>query len=142
MKKYLLTAVLALLTVFSVSAGEWELLSIGFTETMPSDAATTTVCGFKLGVPICGGAAPVYGLEAAVFWSGTESVDGVKCSLIATGGNRVGGLQLALVNFAENVSGLQLGIFNSAKNSAFQLGLINHIENAPLPWLPILNVKF
>lgn len=141
MKKFLVMMI-TLAAISMVGAMDWDILSIGFTDNVPTDQITTPVCGFKIGVPMCGGTASVYGIEAAVMWAGTEPVSGIKCSLIATGGKKVSGLQLALVNFAEKVNGLQLGIFNSAKDGAFQIGLLNHIESSPVPWLPLINVKF
>ncbi len=142
MKKWFLILAASTLLACGAMADDWEWISIGFTEDVPSDAATTTVCGVKVGAPICGGTAPVYGVEAAVLWAGTECVNGFKGSLIACGGKEVKGLQFSLINLAEKVGGLQLGIFNSAKSQSFQIGILNHIEDACIPWMPVLNFKF
>ena len=148
MKKILASAAVSVLALFSVyagdsnSTGEWDIFSLSFTENAPADAAMIDICGVKVGAPISGGPAAVYGVEGAVFWAGTQNVYGVKCSLIATDGNAGAGLQLALCNFINRFSGLQLGIFNYAKDEACQIGLINIIENSPVKFLPIINCRF
>ena len=148
MKKILAVAVVSVLALFSVyaddssSAGEWDIFALSFTENAPADAALIDICGIKAGAPISGGSASVYGVEGAVFWAGTKNVYGVKCSLIATDGDAGAGLQLALCNFINRFAGLQLGIFNYAKEEAFQIGLINIIENSPVKFLPIINCRF
>ena len=148
MKKILAIAAVSVLALFSVyagdssSAGQWDIFTLSFTENAPADAALIDTYGIKVGAPISGGSAAVYGVEGAVLWAGTENVYGVKCSLIATDGKTGAGLQLALLNFIDRFSGLQLGIFNYAKNEAFQLGLINIIENSPVKFLPIINCRF
>ena len=141
MKKILAIVAVAVLSVFSASAGEWDIFSLMFTDGIPAGSAQTPVCGFKIGAPMCGGA-EVYGLEASLFWSGTKEVYGVKCSVIASGGAKAGGLQLALVNFIDAMSGLQLGIVNVAQDSAFQIGLVNIIKNSPVKFMPIINCRF
>jgi len=142
MKKFLATAAAVLLTAFGAAAGDWEIFSLSFTEDVPSDAATTEVRGTKVGIPITAGPAPVCGLDFAICWAATEKVDGVQCSTIGNGGKKVNGLQFAIVNFAEEVCGLQLGVFNSAKGKSFQIGILNHIEGGLIPWFPVINMKF
>ncbi|MDD3885539.1 MAG: hypothetical protein PHI35_01560 [Victivallaceae bacterium] len=141
MRKVLFLATAMFLSC-AVSAMDWDFLSFGVTEDFPSDSAEIPICGVKIGVPICGGNAPVYGVEAAIFYAATKEVEGLKCSLIATNCKETEGMQFALVNFADKTDGLQLGIFNSAKHEAFQIGLLNHIEDAMIPWLPIVNFNF
>ncbi|MDD3153583.1 MAG: hypothetical protein PHS41_01855 [Victivallaceae bacterium] len=141
MKRFRVVLLCFLLGTCSAFAENWDFFSLGVTETFPEDK-NITICGIKAGVPMSYNTAPVYGLEGALFWGGCEKVAGVKCSLIATGGKAVAGLQLALLNFAGKVAGLQLGLFNSAKDSAFQIGLLNHIENSSVPWMPLVNFKF
>ena len=141
MKKFLAVMAVAVLGVFSASAGEWDIFSLMFTDGIPAGCAETPVCGFKIGAPMCGGT-EVYGLEASLFWSGTEKVYGLKCSVIASGGAKAGGLQLALVNFIDAMSGVQLGIVNVAGDSAFQIGLVNIIKNSPVKFMPIINCRF
>ena len=141
MKKFLAVVAVTVLSVFSVSAGEWDIFSLMFTPGIPAGCARTTVCGFKVGAPMCGGT-DVYGIEGSLFWSGTKEVYGIKCSVIASGGAKAGGLQLALVNFINAMSGVQLGIVNVAEDSAFQIGLVNIIKNSPVKFMPIINCRF
>ena len=142
MKKFLAIAVVAVLSVFSTSAEEWDIFALSFTENAPADSALTDIYGIKVGAPISGGPAPVYGVEASVLWAGTLDVKGVKCSLIGTDGSSGAGLQLAIVNFIHRWSGLQLGIFNYATDKSFQIGLVNIIKNSTVPFLPFVNCRF
>ncbi len=116
----------------------WTGFQLGFLPGAPSDMLTDPVYGIKLGAPICLGA-PVWGLEASVLYSGSESVSGVQCSVIFSQANTVTGLQFSPVNFVKSCFGLQLGIYNSAQDKTFQIGLLNHIENGPLPWMIVMN---
>ncbi len=120
----------------------WTFLSFSFTPDVPEDAAYTTVYGVKVGVPITGGPAPVNGVDAAIFYAGTDEVNGLQASLISTGGKWVTGIQFSLVNFSISVAGLQLGIVNVAEEEAFQIGLLNFIKGGSVYCLPIINVYF
>ena len=142
MKKLFLIAVIGLGAALGASATEWEFFSLSFIPGVPSDAETRTVCGIKVGVPISTGVAPVYGVEAGVFWAGTDDVAGIQCSLIGTMSKAVAGLQFALLNITDRMAGLQLGIVNIAEEQSFQLGLVNVIKNSPLPFFPIINFRF
>ncbi len=119
-------------------SNNWTILQLGFLPGAPTDMLTNPVYGIKIGAPITHGA-PVWGVEASVLYSGSDDVAGIQCSLIYCEAQNVTGLQLALVNFVQSCTGLQLGIINSAKDQSVQLGLINHIENGPLPWSILFN---
>ena len=121
---------------------DWTFISFSFGTNLPEEAAQTAVYGVKIGIPASGGPAPVYGVEGSIFWAGSDTVGGVQASLIATDSQNLGGLQFSLVNFGVRVAGLQLGLFNFAEESAFQIGLLNHIKGSAVPWLPIVNCKF
>ena len=108
----------------------------------PHRLTNQDVCGMKLGVPACGGVGHVYGLETSVCASGTDYVKGVQCSLLVDVSKKVTGVQGAVINYSEVVNGLQVGVLNFAKDGAFQFGVLNHIENSPVPYLPICNVYF
>lgn len=56
----------------------------------------------------------------------------------------VTGLQLSgLFSFAENVTGVQIGLFNEcSKLNGVQIGILNHAANARFPFLPIINTQF
>ena len=124
------------------NTGVWDFFQIGFWFGVPSETETTDVCGIKLGIPSCGGSAHVYGLETSVCASGTDYVKGVQSSLLVDVSKEVTGLQGGVINYCETVHGLQLGVLNMAKNEAFQFGIINYIEDSPLPYLPICNIHF
>lgn len=118
-----------------------EFITICFFLGVPSSAENVVTNGLKVGAPISFGA-PVNGMEASVFASATDKVAGVQCSIISNIAEKVEGLQFGIVNFTKDCDGLQLGIFNSASGESFQIGILNHIEGAAVPWLPIFNVKF
>ncbi|MCF7792008.1 MAG: hypothetical protein K9M56_08425 [Victivallales bacterium] len=67
---------------------------------------------------------------------------GLQASAANITGGPVYGLQIGAVNTAESVQGLQIGIFNLAKKSGFQLGVLNIISNGWLPFFPIINFSF
>ncbi|MGF0038164.1 LA_2272 family surface repeat-containing protein [Victivallis vadensis] len=120
---------------------DWSFITLAFTPTQPAAAATTTVCGVKVGLPMSGGPAPVYGVEASVFNAGTDKVVGIQTSLISTVSEETTGLQFSLVNFSVKVAGVQLGIVNVADDESLQIGLLNFIKNSPVFCLPIVNVR-
>ena len=111
-------------------------------ENVPGGARNVPVSGVRGGAPFSGADAPVYGAEVAVLGAMTGEVDGFLGSLITAIGRKINGLQLSLVNLAEQVNGLQLGIYNQSKDSSLQLGLINYMEDSPCPVLPFFNCKF
>ena len=120
---------------------KWSICQIGILAGTPTDTLDTAVYGVKVGAPVVTGA-PVAGVEAAVLYAGSSAVVGFQGSLIAADAKEVTGLQLSLVNFVQSCYGLQLGIYNSAEKASFQFGLLNHIEGAWIPWMPICNFKF
>lgn len=124
------------------SYANWDFLAFSFTADYPSSAALTPVYGVKVGIPISGGPAPVYGVDAAIFCAGSENLTGVQASLISTDSKEVTGLQFSLVNFSVKVAGLQLGIVNFAEDESMQIGLLNFIKNSLVPCLPIFNCRF
>ncbi len=126
----------------SADTGKWDFFQLGFWFGVPTQTNATDVNGMKLGIPACGGVGHVYGLETSVCASGTDYVKGVQCSLLVDVSKKVTGVQGAVINYSETVDGLQLGVLNMAKNGAFQFGVLNYIENSPLPYFPICNVYF
>ena len=56
----------------------------------------------------------------------------------------IDGIQIAgLFNGADSVRGIQIGLINVAqKLSGLQIGLVNYIRESPVPFLPIINLKF
>jgi hypothetical protein len=150
MKKFFLTLI-ATLCIGSLAAADtataqpqntysdnWTILQVGFLPGAPSDMLTDPVYGIKIGAPISIGA-PVWGMEASVLYSGSEEVNGIQCSLIYSEAQTVNGLQFSIVNFVQSCTGLQIGIINAARDKSIQLGLLNFIENGPLPWCILFN---
>ncbi len=159
MKKILLSFMFAALAGMAVMAAEpakqsgavvqqaepdygWDILAFAFTPDYPAASALATVGGVKVGLPMSGGSAPVYGVEASVLYAGSDEVTGVQASLICTDAKEVTGLQFSLVNFSVKVAGIQLGIVNFADDETVQIGLLNFIENGKVFCLPIFNCKF
>lgn len=120
----------------------WDFFQLGFWYGIPSETEYTDVYGLKVGAPGCGGKGIVNGIETSVFTSGTDNVNGVSSSVLVATSKHVIGFQGSVVNYCDDVDGVQLGIVNMAKSEAFQIGLINYIENSPIPILPIINVRF
>lgn len=72
------------------------------------------------------------GLALAGFWQGMGYVNGLQATTFFNEAHRCNGVQAALVNQADSISGLQLGILNRAEESlkGVQIGLFNHAEEA------------
>ena len=121
---------------------DWDFFQLGFWFGIPSETEYTDVYGLKVGAPGCGGKGTVNGVETSVFASGTDHVNGISSSVLVATSKYVKGFQGSVVNYCDNVDGVQLGVFNMAKNEAFQIGIINYIENSPIPVLPVINVRF
>ncbi len=120
---------------------DWTFLQICFAPGVPSDSATVPVNGVKVGAPISDGAR-VNGVEGAVLYAGSTEVNGLQGSLIAASADTVGGLQLSLFNQVRDCCGLQLGIVNMAEGKSFQIGLLNYVKDAWIPYFPVVNFKF
>lgn len=145
-----LTAVFCAVTVSAAESAsqtkvenpDWTFFNIVLVPGSPETGDTTEVYGLKLGLFGTGGEASVYGIDTAVCYAGTNNTTGIQTSLISTGGNFVRGLQFSIVNFSVKVAGLQLGIVNYAEQEAFQLGIVNIIEDSPVYCLPVINCRF
>jgi hypothetical protein len=72
------------------------------------------------------------------------SVHGMQAGLLGVSEGRVNGVQVsALYSQAKTVRGLQIGLINSAENlKGLQIGLINRVKDGPVPFLPILYPGF
>lgn len=120
-------------------ANGYEVLQIGLWFDQPSETKYTDVYGIKVGAPICSGDGKVAGLETAVFCGATRRVDGLSACILWSDVKEMNGIQFSIANIAEKVGGLQLGVFNYAKDSSFQIGIINVNEKGFLPWFPVIN---
>lgn len=68
------------------------------------------------------------GLQVAVFWNEALMMHG---------------LQVGLVNVANDVRGLQIGLLNTTEIIyGYQIGLINVIKGSQVPFLPLINFQF
>lgn len=68
-------------------------------------------------------------------------VDGVQIALVNIAGQNSEGLQLGLTNFAEDLNGLQVGLFNWGSQTEVQIGIINIAEKSDFS-LGIFNLNW
>ncbi|HCE43751.1 MAG TPA: hypothetical protein DET40_09400 [Lentisphaeria bacterium] len=72
----------------------------------------------------------------------SEKVVGGQISAVNVSGMVIGA-QVSAVNFAnDELKGAQIGVVNYSKKNGCQLGLFNIIEDSPLPFTIIFNIKF
>ncbi len=146
MKKYRIFWLAALTMAFCLTAraesAPWDFLQFGFGTNFPDSQDTVAVYGFRLGLPVCGGQAAVSGIEFAIIGAAGDRVNGIQAAPIMAVSKEVNGLQLSIYNQVERGGNVQVGIVNVAKENGFQIGLINHIEGACLPWTILFNCKF
>jgi len=162
MKKFL-TILFAAAMSFSafaddpIATGEYEIVVLGQEEQQleppyeifqvtcwygtPSSSLRNETRGLKLGIPFTAGLA-VYGVDLGIFGALSDEVDGVQLGFFTTLSEEVNGVQIALVNIANTIAGLQLGVVNVADDQAFQIGLLNYIEDGWLPLFPFINFNF
>ena len=63
----------------------------------------------------------------------------VSFPVVLNAADNVRGMQLGVYNAVEkDLQGVQVGLFNSTTNG-FQIGLLNYNENGFLPWFPLFN---
>jgi hypothetical protein len=122
----------------------WDFVGVAFFPDAPPSAGLTDVYGLKLGIPVSfGDKGKVVGVELSMIASTTKQVKGFQGALLYCKADKVTGLQAnPRVNIAKEVSGLQAGIVNCSEGKTFQFGLVNYIEGAAIPVLPIVNFKF
>lgn len=121
---------------------EWDFLQIGIWFGVPAQTDNTDVYGIRIGAPFCGGRSKVIGLETAVFCGATDYVKGAQACIITSISKKVVGFQGSIINFCDEVEGLQFGIVNVAEDKAFQLGILNFIKNSSVPFFPVINFRF
>lgn len=162
MKKTLLavfTAVAALFSAGAVNGQDYiepdqafDIFQIGMLKGAPQTQDTAPVYGLRFGLPVCGGAAAVNGVDFAIIGSQSakvngfqyatafaisdEAMNGVRISCVAAG-KKSCGVEIAAVNLTEE-AGVQVGAFNVAK-SGIQFGVINIMENGFLPVMILFN---
>jgi len=108
---------------------EWTFFQLGFWFDAPSYTRTSNVYFLKLGCPVSSGLGRVKGNELAIFWAGTDYVEGLQSSFIVCENRRIDGVQAALgfCRSRENVNGLQAcaGVNMSETTNGFQPGLVD-----------------
>ena len=121
---------------------DWDSFQPGFWFGVPSSMSKVEAYGLRVGLPFCSGKAKVCGVETAVLAGASDTVYGTQACVLASVAKYVDGLQLAVVNYCEQVDGVQVGAMNIATKQSFQLGLFNYIEGAPVPFTLLVNFKF
>ncbi len=119
----------------------WDLFQLVFPG-LPSDLNLTNVAGFKIGAPFCLSDNRVCGVEASFLGSGSQQVDGIQLSGICALTETTNGVQIAPVTVADRCNGVQIGVVNVAKEGAFQIGIVNYIEDSIVPWMIGINFCF
>ena len=108
---------------------EWTFFQLGFWFDVPSYTKTSNVYFLKLGCPVSAGIGRVKGNELAIFWAGTDYVEGLQSSFIVCENRRVDGVQASLgfCNSQESMNGLQacVGVNMSEITNGFQPGIAN-----------------
>lgn len=125
------------------TGSSWDVIQVGFLIGVPPSTNYTDSYLAKLGIPISGGNATAYVLEASALCSATDNVKGLQASLGTSISEDVDGVQISLVNYVEKMAGMQLGIFNysEGEGQTFQMGIVNYIKGNPLPVLPFVNLN-
>jgi hypothetical protein len=108
---------------------EWTFFQLGFWFDVPSYTRTSNVYFLKLGCPTSSGIGRVKGNELAIFWAGTDYVEGLQSSFIVCENRRMDGVQASLgfCQSKEKLNGLQAcaGVNMSETTNGFQPGAIN-----------------
>jgi len=73
----------------------------------------------------------------------SEKMRGIQFGALLNAGNDFEGFQLSAINWASRCRGLQMGIVNYADAmSGCQIGLCNIIKTSAVPFLPVVNMNF
>jgi hypothetical protein len=119
----------------------WDFFGLVLFPGIPTSSNDSNIAGIRVGI-VSGGNNEVRGVEFAAVGCMTKSLYGLQTAPIFCTGGAVYGIQASPVNFADNMRGLQFGIFNSSQYASFQIGIINYNKNALIPILPIINWNF
>ena len=121
---------------------DWEFFELVFVPGTPSSSLNSKIYGVKVGAPISSGNGIVDGVEASLFASLTANVKGFQTAGFYVDARKMSGLQFSIVNFAEELEGVQLGILNMTEKKGFQIGFVNYIKDGMIPFFPVINFKF
>lgn len=112
--------------------------------------ATRDLRGLQVGAlgTICGGECRGLQLSLGPNWAAGDggerwAMAGLQLSVLGNTTGRMRGLQIGLLNRAEELRGLQIGLANSCRKLyGLQIGLLNLCENSSPRALPLLNARF
>jgi hypothetical protein len=121
---------------------DWEFFELAFVPGVPSSSVNSKIYGVKVGAPISSGNGIVDGVEASLFTSMTDNVNGFQTAGFYVDTQKMNGLQFSIVNSADDLGGVQLGIVNMTQKKGFQIGFVNYIKDGMIPFLPVINFKF
>ncbi|MFA6567280.1 MAG: hypothetical protein WCS96_03640 [Victivallales bacterium] len=121
---------------------DWEFFELVFVPGAPSSSLSSKIYGVKVGAPISSGNGIVDGVEASLFTSMTANVNGFQTAGFYVEAQKMNGLQFSIVNFAEELGGVQLGLVNMSQKKGFQIGVVNYIKDGMIPFFPVINFKF
>ena len=84
------------------------------------------------------------GLQIAPLRNAAAGYQGMQIALwnsICDTSSPSGVMQIGVVNTAKSArsASFQIGLFNTSDGGVLQIGLLNHAENAWIPWIPFLN---
>lgn len=89
------------------------------------------------------GAVALKGAQVGIYNTVSRDAVGIQFGFYNVDESSFAGAQLGLVNVAQSVGGCQIGLFNHCISmSGVQVGLINIIEDAEVPFFPIVNASF
>lgn len=83
-----------------------------------------------------------HGFQAAAIGNISGDVQGFQASVIANITKKFSGFQAAIYNDVDESKGIQFGLISRSKKGGLQFGLLNFIDDAAIPCLPIVNFKF
>ncbi len=79
-------------------------------------------------------------LQLALFSNEATQMTGAQVAIGYNQANMAKGLQLAIINNADDMRGFQVGLINTTSMiHGYQIGLINVIKGSTVPFLPIIN---
>jgi hypothetical protein len=127
MRKVLTVLAVAGIMVGRTMAADTWLVDVSALDPWLGTPAEVAV--LRVGIPY-GSNPTISGLDVG-FWGRSERAWGVQLNLILNNATeKMGGVQIAGCNLAEDATGLQVGLWNSATTLAgVQLGGINELEN-------------
>ena len=121
---------------------DWEFFELVFMPGVPSSSLNSKIYGVKVGAPISSGNGIVDGVEAGLFTSMTANVSGLQTAGFYVDAQKMNGLQFSIVNYTEELAGVQLGLVNLSQKKGFQVGIVNYIKDGMIPFFPVINFKF